>query len=165
MILANTSTLEVNDVEQLEPEVNGEEAFEAEPLNLVSKFLESPGNVLLVQGSPGTGKTTLALELLRKMKGTRIGPHTISPTKVYVSSRASPIRLRRHFPGIHEVIDSMSGKRVAGTWTGREDDLPPSGAANIADRILSLKRAKQKGIIVIESWEGNVRSEGEEKSE
>jgi KaiC/GvpD/RAD55 family RecA-like ATPase len=163
MIAANASSLEVNDVEQLEPGVNREEAFEAEPLNLVSKFLESPGNVLLVQGSPGTGKTTLALELLRKMRGTRMGLHTVSATKVYVSSRVSPIRLRRHFPGIHEVIDSMSGKGVASSWTGREDDAPLSGAANIADRILSLKRAKQKGIVIIDSWEGAVRAATEDE--
>src|SRR5213593_1840972 len=123
-------------------------------LSLMSRFLESPGNVLLLQGAPGTGKTTLALGLLNEMKGTRIGTHTISPNKVYVSSRVSPTKLRRHFPGVPEVIDSMSGKEVAGSRMRREDDGRRAGAANIVDRTLALKQAKQKGIIVVDSWEG-----------
>ena len=90
------------------------------------------------------------------MKGTRIGTHTISPNKVYVSSRVSPTKLRRHFPGVPEVIDSMSGKEVAGSRIRREDDGRRAGAANIIDRVLALRQAKRKGIIVVDCWEGAV---------
>ena len=132
-------------------------------LDLMSRFLESPGNVLLIQGAPGTGKTTLALELLNQTRGTRIGPHTISANKVYVSSRVSSSKLHRHFPGIHEVIDSMSGKDLAISGTRIGGDVRVAGAANIVARILSLKRAKQKGIIVVDSWEGAVANATEDQ--
>src|SRR3989442_11756085 len=114
-------------------------------------------------GAPGTGKTTLALELLNETKGTRIGTHTISPNKVYVSSRVSPTKLRRHFPGVREVIDSMSGREVSGSGMQKENVARRLGAANIVDRVLALKQAKQKGIIVVDSWEGAVANATEEE--
>src|SRR2546422_11592172 len=140
-----------------------EQARRGDLVGLMSRFLESPGNVLLIQGAPGTGKTTLALELLNEMKGTRIGPHTISPNKVYVSSRVSSSKLHRHFPGVHEVLDSMSGKEAAGSGTRLGGDSRIAGAANIVSRILTLKRAKQKGIIVVDGWEGAISNATEER--
>src|SRR5438445_4205839 len=143
----------------LEPRVEEEQTGVAHPksgdlLDLMARFLESPGNVLLIQGAPGTGKTTLALELLNEMKGTRIGPHTISANKVYVSSRVSSSKLHRHFPGVHEVLDSMSGKDATGGGTRLGGDSRIAGAANIVGSILTLKWAKQKGIIGEDSMEG-----------
>src|SRR5947199_4669897 len=99
-------------------------------------------------GAPGTGKTTLALELLNEVKGTRIGTHTISPNKVYVSSRVSPTKLRRHFPGVPEVIDSMSGQEVAGSRIRRGDDGRRAGAAKMVARGLALRQARRRGSIV-----------------
>jgi KaiC/GvpD/RAD55 family RecA-like ATPase len=132
-------------------------------LELMSRFLESPGNVLLIQGAPGTGKTTLALELLNKMKGTRIGPHAISANKVYVSSRVSSSKLHRHFPGVHQVLDAMSGAEATGSGTRLGGDSRIAGAGSIVGRILALKRAMQKGIIVVDSWEGAVSNATEEQ--
>ncbi len=149
---------------QVEAEQIGVEKSElGDLLDLMSRFLESPGNVLLIQGAPGTGKTTLALELLNEVKGTRIGPHTVSPNKVYVSSRVSSSKLRRHFPGVREVLDSMSGKEATDGRTRTGGSNRNGGAANIVDRILALKRAKQKGIIIVDSWEGAVTNVTEEE--
>src|SRR5260370_34985078 len=72
-----------------------------EILGLISNFLESAGNVLLIQGPPGAGKTTLALELLQRAKATRIRPTEIPPARLYVPSRQPPIKLGNHFPWTH----------------------------------------------------------------
>jgi len=91
--------LEVPDVEIGTP--LSDQSGSADLLGLIMKFLESTGNVLLIQGPPGTGKTTLALELLRRMEGPRIGSRTVPPNRLYISSRVSPPRLRKHFPWLN----------------------------------------------------------------
>src|SRR5947199_9028749 len=163
MAATSEHNLSNTELQNAEVEDISAQPFEDELLSLIWKFLESPGNVLLIQGAPGTGKTTLALELLNRMKGTRIGPHTISANKVYVSSRVSSSKLHRCFPGVHEVLESMSGKEAAGSGMRLGGDSRIAGAANIVGRILTLKRAKQKGIIVVDSWEGAIANATEEQ--
>src|SRR5260370_36713422 len=68
---------------------------------LILKFLQNPGQVLLVQGPPGSGKTTFALEILNSLEETH---------KIYASSRVAPARLRQHFPWIDEAINTRSGR-------------------------------------------------------
>src|SRR5437667_9618084 len=68
-------------------------------LNLISKFLESAGNVLLIQGPPGAGKTTLALELLQRVEATRMGSTVVPPARFYVPSRIPPNKLGSTFLG------------------------------------------------------------------
>src|SRR5437899_13055924 len=79
-------------------------------LDLISKFLESAGNVLLIQGSPGAGKTTLALELLQRVRATRLGGSQIPPTRLYVPSRVSQRKPPKHIPWIQEMHDTSSPK-------------------------------------------------------
>src|SRR5207302_8798149 len=99
MAATSKHNLASTELQNAEVEDISAQPFEDELLGLIWKFLESPGNVLLIQGASGTGKTTLALELLRRVKGTRIGSREISAYKVYVSSRVLRLKFRRHFTG------------------------------------------------------------------
>lgn len=118
-------------------------------MNMFLEFLEVPGNVLLIQGPPGTGKTTLAFEILSAVQDSR---------KVYASSRVSPVKLRIQFPWMDEVIDSMSGRSSKSSWNDEFHDLRGSDSDSVFAKIVRLKQAKQKSILVVDSWEGALRN-------
>jgi len=131
-------------------------------LNLISKFLELAGNVLLIQGPPGAGKTTLALELLQRVQATRFGRSEIPPTRLYVPSRVSSNKLRRHFPWIHEMHDPFSKKTSTDDSTQGSDEIRVSEADDVFNKVLTLKRSKLRGLMVIDSWEGALRNTSED---
>jgi circadian clock protein KaiC len=118
-------------------------------MNLLLKFLETPGNVLLIQGAPGTGKTTLALEILYAIRDSH---------RVYASTRVSPVKLRTQFPWIDEVIDSMSGRFSKANWDDEFQDFRGTDTDNVLSKIIRLKQAKQKSVLVVDSWEGAMRN-------
>jgi KaiC/GvpD/RAD55 family RecA-like ATPase len=122
-------------------------------MSLILNFLDVPGHVLLIEGAPGTGKTSLALEILNEMENTR---------KIYASSRVSPVRLRQDFPWIDEVIDSMSGRAARAGWLDELDDIRSTEPDNILNIVLRLKHSKRKAVLVLDSWEGAVRNAKEE---
>jgi KaiC/GvpD/RAD55 family RecA-like ATPase len=120
---------------------------------MILHFLQAPGNVLLIQGSPGTGKTTLALEILRNSPVAR---------KVYCSSRTSPTKLRQHFPFVDEVLDSMSGRVARSKWVAEFEDLRGQESDNVFNKVLRLKHGRESSLIVIDSWEGALRNATDE---
>ena len=122
-------------------------------MSLILNFLDVPGHVLLIEGAPGTGKTSLALEILSQMENTH---------KVYASSRVSPARLRQDIPWMDEVIDSMSGRTARASWLDELDDLRSAEPDNILNRVLRLKHSERRAVLVLDSWEGAVRSTKEE---
>jgi KaiC/GvpD/RAD55 family RecA-like ATPase len=131
-------------------------------LNLISKFLESAGNVLLIQGPPGAGKTTLAFELLHNVKATRIGHAEIPPARLYVQSRVPPNKLRKHFPWIQEMHDPFSNKSSSDNSAEGTDGIRISEADDVFNKILTAKRSRQRGLMVIDSWEGALRNTSED---
>ena len=131
-------------------------------LNLISKFLESAGNVLLIQGPPGAGKTTLALELLQRVQATRMGSTVVPPARFYVPSRIPPNKLRKHFPWIHEMHDPFSKMTSPDSSMEGSAEIQVSEADDVFNKVLTLKRSRLRGLIVIDSWEGALRNTSED---
>src|SRR5437867_5624836 len=119
-------------------------------MDLLMKFLESSGNILLIRGSPGTGKTTLALEPLRRMEGPSIGQRTVPPNRLYVSSRVSPTKLRRQFPWINEIVDLGAGRKGSVSLSEGARFFQISEAESILSKILTVKHSQQRSLIVID---------------
>src|SRR2546427_760648 len=131
-------------------------------LNLISNFLESAGNVLLIQGPPGAGKTTLALELLQRVQATRMGSTVVPPARFYVPSRIPPNKLRKHFPWIHEMHDPFSKMTSPDSSMEGSAEIQVSEADDVFNKVLTLKRSRLRGLIVIDSWEGALRNTSED---
>src|SRR6266567_2077422 len=117
-------------------------------LNLISNFLESAGNVLLIQGPPGAGKTTLALELLQRVQATRMGSTVVPPARFYVPSRVPPNKLRKHFPWIHEMHDPFSKMTSPDSSMEGSAEIRVSEADDVFNKVLTLKRYKLRGLRV-----------------
>src|SRR6267143_2325171 len=130
-------------------------------LYLISKFLQIGGNVLLIQGPPGVGKTTLALELLQRAQATRLGHAEIPPARLYVPSRGSPYKLRKHFPWIQNISEPYS-KKISNNDSDSSAEIRVSDADDVFNKVLTLKRSKLRGLMVIDSWEGTLRNTSED---
>src|SRR5437879_6973622 len=131
-------------------------------LNLISKFLEAAGNVLLIQGPPGAGKTTLALELLRRVQATRMGSTVVPPARFYVPRRVSPNKVRKHFPWIHDMHDPLSKNTSRKSSIEGSAQIRVSDADDVFNKVLTLKRSRLRGLMVIDSWEGALRNTSED---
>lgn len=155
---ARSSPTALGGESQVESLRETDRAWEPQPgvvdiVRLLSTFLETPGHVLLVQGSPGSGKTSLALEVLNRMEDRH---------KLYASTRVSPEKLRHHFPWIDQVMDNMTGRTSKGTWIDELHDFRRAEPDNIFNQVLRLKHSKRKALLVIDSWEGALRNSTEE---
>lgn len=90
------------------------------PSEIHDFFQVEEGQTFLIKGLPGTGKTTLALEIMnsvcKKMNG------------MYISTRVNPLRVYSMFPWIDEII-------------------PPSNVINATQKMLleSLRNVGQEG--------------------
>lgn len=133
------------------------------PPELVEFSLRPPPRSLLVRGAPGTGKTTLALELLLAYPG----------RKVYVSARVAGRELRQDFPWIGTVGDSgleivegaVQGTRITHTARAMEQaaqlltdtasEAKASGLWLPQPVLDAISRTEDgaRSMVVIDSWD------------
>src|SRR5437870_740081 len=116
----------------------------------LADFLRRATYSLLIKGSSGTGKTILALSILRALKVTK--------GFLYGSTRTSPVELLQSYTGIGETFDlgpllesSSSGGAGEGSETLVDARLDEPNA--IFERITNELMDRQAPTIVIDSWE------------
>ncbi|RJS71982.1 MAG: hypothetical protein CW694_03810 [Candidatus Syntrophoarchaeum sp. WYZ-LMO15] len=112
------------------------------------RAIEKPGGFsLLIKGKPGTGKTSLALELLRAIGGEGI----------YLSTRVSPKALYSHFPWLEECIEPInvidtSKIYIPSDYTAYTSAL--TGTMSFPEVLAKRIGEMGKGVtVVIDSWD------------
>ncbi len=133
------------------------------PNEILEAFSQDSGFSLLIKGAAGTGKTTMALELL-----------SIFEPAIYLSTRVAPMSLFQQFPWIQDKIQPENILDATRTF------LPPYHEtyalkthikqtlrfASVPDFLKILyEKVDQYGspIIVIDSWDAVVGSQNQER--
>ncbi|RLG45170.1 MAG: hypothetical protein DRN90_08020 [Thermoproteota archaeon] len=104
----------------------------------LEKFLEGDSVTLLIKGAPGTGKTTLALEILKVMS--EKGEST------YLSTRLSLEKISRQFPWIKE---DLSFEKLGFELLSDVRLITPEYFITNLGKIIR----RTKGCIVLDSWD------------
>ena len=123
------------------------------PKEILNAFAKKQGFSLLIKGDAGTGKTTLALEILARM-----------PNAHYISSRIQPSSLYNYFPWIknipkENIIDGTQIKLLYPNITKKDAFINAVKFRNIPDFIkLIYQKAEdakdsEKPTIVVDSWD------------
>jgi len=102
----------------------------------LADYLRQGGRTLLIKGLPGSGKTTLALHLLKTVGGSR---------GIYFSSRVSDESMRKHFVDIHRILGEKN-------FIDTRLDL----AENFLSQVFESIR-KKPPIVVLDSWDATLR--------
>ncbi len=113
----------------------------------IIEFLQQPKRVLLIKGAAGTGKTTLALELLRIFGSGGNG--------VYFSSRVSPEKLYTQFPWLEEIVKpehilSMSYSPEE----AKVEDIRLGDAAYLIERTMMAIEDLEEPFLIFDTWDG-----------
>ncbi len=107
----------------------------------LEEFLSVPGRTLLVKGSPGAGKTTLALNLLEYLCARSKADSAVDsyPKGVYFSTRVPEEALEKQFPWV-----SFSELYI--------EDLRLSSIESFLNEVLKKIRVSSP-VIVLDSWD------------
>jgi hypothetical protein len=100
----------------------------------LKQFMQGPINTLLIKGLAGTGKTTVALEILK----------AAGPGKgAYISSRVPKELLETHIPAMKETLENQDFL-----------DIRLEDATSVLDFVMRLIEPKRITTIVFDSWDG-----------
>ncbi|MGA2875021.1 MAG: gas vesicle protein GvpD P-loop domain-containing protein [Nitrososphaerales archaeon] len=99
----------------------------------LKQFMQGPIRTLLIKGVAGTGKTTVALEIL-KAAGLGKG--------AYISSRVPKEMLETHIPAMKETIENQEFL-----------DIRLEDATSVLDFVMQLSQSKKYKTIVFDSWD------------
>ena len=130
------------------------------------EFCLQKGNLLLIKGGPGTGKTILSIEFLRSLADRKGG--------VYLSTRVSPKRLFRQFPDLKSLMEYVITSKTRPVHEEHQNetfdifDLRVGEAPAFIDHLYSLASRLKDPIILVDSWDAiasKLSSESKEKIE
>jgi KaiC/GvpD/RAD55 family RecA-like ATPase len=126
--------------------------FEALPEEL-SEFLSKGTYSLLLKGDSGTGKTILALSILKALQPIE--------NLLYLSTRTSPLQLMENYPWIEDVFGSASPQANADGWETLVDSRLDEPNV-VFERITNVLMDRQAPTLVIDSWESLADTLGSE---
>jgi KaiC/GvpD/RAD55 family RecA-like ATPase len=128
--------------------INGDDSLMHIPEELM-RFIRSDTYSLLLKGFAGTGKTTLALTILKTL-GTK-------NNFFYISTRISPRQLFQYYPWLNNFVQQFkpksanlaSDKEVMPNFEDARLDEPESLFERITNQLMDIKSP----IIIIDSWD------------
>ena len=105
--------------------------------------LLNPGiRTILVKGDPGTGKTILAFELLR-----RYGRGT------YLSSRVSEEKTLKHYPEVRALLKEGKVTVAKRVTRAKFEDIVLADAATVIESVLKSISKSKEPLVVLDSWD------------
>jgi KaiC/GvpD/RAD55 family RecA-like ATPase len=110
----------------------------------IDSLLNPVVGAILIKGQPGTGKTSLAIEMLRRAGG-----------GLYFSTRVSREKLSQQIPGIKELVLTDEITRQGDSGKVDVKDLRLAAPSQILELLLkAMERHETKGrLVVLDSWD------------
>ena len=129
------------------------------PQEIVKFFKIYPGQILLIKGKPGTGKTILSFEILKEICEERNG--------LYVSTRVNPEKIYHLFPWIKDIVTERNvinatpkrlheALRLSGSFLNRPFGF--DAALNFFRMLYEDAEEMNNPVVVIDSWDAMLGS-------